>query len=811
METLLQDLRYGLRTLLKHPGFTAIAVIALALGIGANTAIFSVVNAVLLRPLPFAEPDRLMVVYESRIDRGGSRSSASYPNFVDWRDQNTVFEHMSTYRDTDFVLTGEAEPARLHGAVVNADLFPLLGVAPILGRPFRPEEDKPGDSGRVVLLSHRLWHQRFNADPNVLGRSLVLGGKNYLVAGVMPQGFQFPVGGETIDLWSTVAVDSGMLAQRGAHYLHVLARLEPGVTLAQAKAEMDGIAGNLERQYPDENSHRGVNIVPALESLVGDVRPALLILLGAVGLVLLIACVNVANLLLARATTRHKEMAIRAALGASRLRVVRQLLTESVLLAMAGGALGLLVALWSTDVLVSLSQDDLPRAGQIGLDVRVLGFTLLVSLLTGIVFGLVPAIHSSRTDLTESLKEGGRGSTEGAGRNRLRAVLVVGEVAIAIVLLAGAGLLIQSLRRLQQVSLGFNPHNVLTFSIGLPEVKYKPEQQVEFYRQLKARLESLPGVKSASAVMPLPLGGDRMRVTFETEARTIAKGDLPATEIRTIGLDYFKTIGIPLIKGRDFTERDDKKAPAVIIVNEAFAKQFFPGEDVIGKHIKPGISAGDEDDEGSKMREIVGVVGNVKHLKLSAEADPEAYEPHAQLTFDMTMLVKTETDPRSIVSAVQSEVRAMDKDLPAYGIKTLDEYLAASVARPRFNTLLLAIFAGLALILTAVGLYGVMNYSVTQRTHEIGIRVALGAQQQDVLKMVVRQGMTLTAIGIGAGLIGAYFLTQLLAAMLFGVSATDPVTFIAISVILAGVALGACYVPARRATKVDPMIALRYE
>ena len=808
METLLQDLRYGSRMLLKHPGFTAIAVIALALGIGANTAIFSVVNAVLLRPLPFAEPDRLMVVYESRIDRGGSRSSASYPNFADWRDQNTVFEHMSTYRDTDFVLTGEAEPARLHGAVVNADLFPLLGVAPILGRPFRPEEDKPGDSGRVILLSHRLWQQRFNADPNVLGRSLVLGGKNYVVVGVMAPGFQFPVDSETIDLWTTVAIDSGMFAQRGAHYMHVLARLKPGVTLAQAKAEMDGIAGNLERQYPDENSHRGVVIVPALESLVGDVRPALLILLGAVGLVLLIACVNVANLLLARASTRHKEMAIRAALGASRSRVVRQLLTESVLLSMAGGALGLLVALWGTDVLVSLSRNDLPRAGQIGLDLRVLGFTLLVSLLTGIVFGLVPAIHSSRTDLTESLKEGGRGSTEGAGRNRLRAALVVGEVAIAIVLLAGAGLLIQSLRRLQQVSPGFDPHNVLSFSIGLPEVKYKPEQQVAFYRQLKARLESLPGVKSASAVMPLPLGGDRMRVTFETEGRPIAKGDLPATEIRTIGLDYFKTMGIPLIKGRDFTERDDKKAPRVIIVNEAFAKQFFPGEDVVGKHIQPGISA---DDEEPGMLEIVGVVGNVKHMKLSGEADPEAYEPHAQLTFDMTVLVKTETDPRSIVSAVQSEVKAMDKDLPAYGIRTLDEYLSASVARPRFNTLLLAIFAGLALILTAVGLYGVMNYSVTQRTHEIGIRAALGAQQHDVLKMVVRQGMTLTAIGIGAGLVGAYFLTQLLASLLFGVSATDPVTFIAISIILAGVALGACYVPARRATKVDPMIALRYE
>jgi putative ABC transport system permease protein len=794
--------------LLKQPGFTVIAVIALALGIGANTAIFSVVNAVLLKPLPFVDPARLVIVYETNQQRGTTRSSVSYPNFADWRDQNHVFERMSSYHNSDFILTGEGEPARIQGAVVNADLFPLLGVAPILGRSFLPEEDKPGDTGRVVMLSHRLWQQRFNADPNVPGKSLVLGGKNYTVAGVMPAGFQFPIGSEPVDLWATVAVDSGMFTQRGAHYMHVVARLKPDVAPGQAKAEMDGIAANLEQQYPDENSHRGVNIVPALDSMVGDVRPALLILLGAVGCVLLIGCANVANLLLARATTRHKEMAIRSALGASRWRVVRQLLTESVLLAMAGGALGLLVAMWGTDVLVSLTQDDLPRAGQIGLDGRVLGFTFLVSILTGVIFGLVPALHSSKTDLNESLKEGGRGSTEGARRNRLRAALVIGEVAIAIVLLAGAGLLIQSLRRLQQVNPGFNPRNVLTFSIGLPEVKYKPAQQVEFYRQLMSRLDSLPGVRSASAVMPLPMSGDRMRVTFETEGRPIAKGELPATEIRTIGLDYFKTIGIPLIKGRDFTERDDQKAPAVIIVNEAFAKQFFPGEEVLGKHIKPGISA---DDGESPMREIVGVVGNVKHRSLSVEMDPEAYEPHAQLTFDMTVLVKTDTDPVSIAGAVQNEIRAMDKDLPAYNLKTLDQYLAASVAQPRFNTLLLALFAGMALLLTAVGLYGVMSYSVNQRTHEIGIRMALGADRTDVLKLVVGQGMALTAIGVAVGLIGAFFLTRLLESLLFGVSATDPETFAAIALLLAGVALAACFVPARRATKVDPMVALRYE
>jgi putative ABC transport system permease protein len=794
--------------LLKQPGFTVIAVIALALGIGANTAIFSVVNAVLLEPLPFPNPDRLMIVYESRLDRGASRSAVSYPNFVDWRDQNHVFERMSTYRTSDFILTGDGDPARIQGAVVNADLFPLLGVTPILGRPFLPDEDKPGDSGRVVLLSHRLWQTRFNSDPSVIDRSLVLGGKNYTVVGVMPEGFQFPIGSDPVDLWSTVSIDSFMFEQRGAHYMHVIARLKPDVSLEGAKAEMDGIAANLERQYPDDNSHRGVNIVPALESMIGDVRPALLILLGAVGCVLLIGCANVANLLLARATTRHKEVAIRAALGASRWRVVRQLLTESVLLSMAGGALGLLVAMWGTDVLVALSREDIPRAAQIGLDGRVLGFTFLVSILTGLIFGLVPALHSSKTELTEALKEGGRGSTEGARRNRLRAVLVVGEVAVAIILLAGAGLLIQSLRRLQQVDPGFNPNNVLTFSIGLPEVKYKPEQQVQFYRQLQTRIDSLPGVKSSSGGYPLPMGGDRMRVTFETEGRPIPKGELPATEIRTIGLDYFRTLGIPLIKGRDFTERDDEKAPAVIIVNEAFARKFFPGEDPIGKLIKPGISAGDEE---SPMREIVGVVGNVRHMSLSAETDPEAYEPHAQLTFDMAVLVRTETDPLSIAGAVQSEIRAMDKDLPAYNIKTMDQYLAASVAHPRFNTLLLTLFAGMALLLTAVGLYGVMSYSVNQRTHEIGIRMALGANRSDVLKLVIGQGMTLTAIGVSVGLTGAFFLTRLLENFLFGVNSTDPATFAAIAMLLVAVALLACFIPARRATKVDPMVALRYE
>jgi len=813
METLWQDLRYGLRMLLKRPGFTAVAIIALALGIGANTAIFSVVNAVLLRPLPFAAPERLMSVWETNLQRGVNRNSVAYPNFADWREQNHVFERMASYHDSDLMLTGVSEPARLQGAVVNADLFPLLGVSPSLGRAFLPDEDKPSESGRVVVLSHRLWQQRFNADPHVLGQGVVLGGKNYTVIGVMPEAFQFPIQNEPVELWTTVAVDADgqepITAQRGAHYMHVIARLKPGVTQAQAQAEMGAIAGRLEQQYPDSNLHRSVSVEPALESLVGDIRPALFILLGAVGCVLLIACANVANLLLARATTRHKEMAVRSALGASRWRVVRQLLTESVLLAIAGGALGLLVALWGTYLLVTLSRDDLPRAAQIGLDGRVLGFTLLVSIVTGIIFGLVPALHSSKIELTEALKEGGRSSTDGVRRNRLRGALVVAEVAIAMVLLVGAGLLVQSLRRLQQVDPGFNPHNVLTFSLGLPEVKYSSQQQIDFYRGLLARLGSLPGVQSASAVLPLPLSNDRVRVTFETEGRPMAKGELPATEYRAVELDYFRTLGIPLRKGRDFTARDDKKASAVVIVNEAFAQKFFPGEDPLGKHIKPGLST---DETKPVMREIVGVVGNVKHLSLNAEPDPESYIPEAQVPFDsMTIVIKTQTDPRRLIAAAQHEVRMLDKDLPVYNVKTLDEYLAASVAKPRLNTLLLAIFAGLALVLTAVGLYGVMAYSVMQRTHEIGIRMALGAERRDVIRLVIRQGMTLTLIGVAIGLGAAYALTRVMATLLYGVSATDPLTFIAVSLVLIGVALGACFVPARRATKVDPMVALRYE
>jgi len=813
MMTFWQDIRYGIRMLLKAPSVSIVATIALALGIGANTAIFSVVNSVLLRPLPFASSDQLMMVWETDSTRGYSRGSASYPNFVDWREQNHAFGYMASYHTNDFIMTGRGEPARLQGGVVNADLFPLLGVTPVMGRGFRPDEDKPGESGRVVLLSQQLFQKRFNSDAKTVGQSMVLDGKNYTIVGVMPQAFQFPIQNEPVEFWTTVAVDregkEPMTDERGAHYMNVIARLKPGVSKEQAQAEMTAISTRLEQQYPDKDLHKSSRVEPALEALVGDLRPALLILLGAVGCVLLIACANVANLLLARATMRHKEMAIRSALGASRMRVVRQLLTESVLLSLAGGTLGLVMAVWWSDLLVTLGKENIPRALQVGLDWRVLGFTLLVSVLTGIVFGLVPALHSSRTELTESLKEGGRSSGDGSRRNRIRGVLVVSELAIAIVLLVGAGLLIQSLWRLQHVSPGFESQNLLTFVVGIPEVKYPTARQAQFYRDLTARIESLPGVRSATSVIPLPLSGDLFSISFETEGRPVAKGNQPSADFFAINEGYFKTLGVRILKGRDFDARDDAKAPGVIIVNQTFAEKFFPGENPIGKRIKPGIST---DENKPAMREIVGVVADVRNRNLSSELRPGYFLPVAQIPFNqMTVIVRTTGDPHSLITAVQNEVHSLDREVPVFNIKTMDEHIAVTVAAPRFNTTLLAIFAVVALILTIVGLYGVMSYAVAQRTNEIGIRMALGARVIDVLMLVFKQGIILVLAGEAIGLAGAFALTRLIRGLLFGVTPTDLKTFIAVAGILAAVALLATLIPARRAAKVDPLVALRYE
>ncbi|HKO98503.1 MAG TPA: ABC transporter permease [Pyrinomonadaceae bacterium] len=814
METFLQDIRYGLRMLLKAPSFSIVATIALALGIGANTAIFSVVNAVLLRPLPFTKSEELMMVWETDSVRGQKSGSASYPNFFDWRDQSQSFEKMAAYYTNDFIMTGRGESVRLPGAVVSADIFPLLGSVPMLGRTFRPDEDKPGESGRVAMLSQGLFQSRFNSDPNVVGQSMTLDGNNYTIVGVMPNDFKFPIQNDPVDLWTTIAGDAEgdepVSVQRGAHFLGVIGRLKPGVSREQAQADMTAIGARLEKQYPDKNLNKSIRLEPVLESLVGDIRPALLILLGAVGCVLLIACANVANLLLARAMTRHKEIAIRTALGASRIRVVRQLLTESVMLSLAGGALGLVLAMWWSDLLIALGKEDIPRAMQVGLDWRVLGFTLLVSVFTGVAFGLVPAFHSSKTELTESLKEGGRGSGEGARRNRVRGVLVVAELAIAVKLLVGAGLLIQSLWLLQNVKPGFNSENVLTFSVSVPEVKYPAEKQAQFFRQLVKRMETMPGVQSAGAVMPLPLSGDRFSISFEIDGRPVAKGTEPSADFFTTGLGYFKAMGIPMIQGRDFSERDEKGAPGVVIVSKGFADKYFPNENPIGKRIKPGIST--YDGEKSTMREIVGVVAEVRNRNMSAPIRPAYYVPHAQVPFSqMALVVKANGDPRGMIGGARNEVTSMDRELPVFNVKTMDEYLALAVSSPRFNTTLLGIFAAVALILTVVGLYGVMSYSVAQRTNEIGIRMALGAQTRDVLSLIVSQGFKLVLVGLAIGLAVAFALTRVIASLLFGVTTKDPLTFSAVAIVLAGVALLACYIPARRASRVDPLKALHYE
>jgi len=813
METFWQDIRYGLRMLLKAPSFSIVATIALALGIGANTAIFSVINAVLLRPLPFTNSDQLMMVWETDATRGQGRGSVSYLNFADWRDQNHVFERMASYHSNDFVMTGRGESTRLRGSVVNADLFPLLGVAPALGRGFLPAEDNPGESGRVVILSQDLFQKRFNSDPNIVNQSMMIDGKSFTIVGVMPHDFQFPIQNEPVEMWTTVAIDregkDPITDERGAHYLNVIARLKPGVTKPQAQAEMTSISARLEQQYPDKNLHKTSTVEPSLEALVGDVRPALLVLLGAVGCVLLIACANVANLLLARAMARHKEMSIRSALGASRKRIVRQLLTESLLLSLAGGTLGLLLAVWWSDLLLALGKQSIPRALHVGMDWRVLGFTLGVSVLTGLIFGLVPAINSSKTELTESLKEGGRGSSEGGRRNRIRGMLVVSELAIAFVLLVGSGLLIQSLWRLRSVSPGFESQNLLTFVVGIPEVKYPTEKQAPFFRELITGVEALPGVRSASAIIPLPLSGDMFRISFEIEGRPVEKGNQPSADFFSINDQYFKTLGVSMLRGRDFNDRDTAKSQPVIIVNQAFAKKYFPDEDPVGKRIKPGISVADEEEP---MREIVGVVNDVRNRNLSSELRVGYFVPATQIPFNqMTMLVRTNSDPRGLISAIRSEVQGMDPEVPVFNVKTMDEYIAATVAAPRFNTTLLGIFAAVALVLTIVGLYGVMSYSVARRTNEIGIRMALGAQTRDVLRLIVSQGFKLVLLGLAIGLVGAFALMRVISSLLFGVTTKDPLTFVAVALVLAGVALLACYIPARRAARVDPLKALHYE
>jgi putative ABC transport system permease protein len=796
--------------LLKRPGFTAVAVLALALGIGANSAIFSVVHKVLLSPLPYRNPGQLVWLWETHPSSGIKAEAASLPNYIDWRTQSQSFEGVAAFAQASLALTGEGEPERLPAAIVSANFFSVLGVEPALGRSFVAEENEPGKQ-YVVILGNRLWQRRFGANPKIIGQAITLNGNPYTVVGVLPPGFKNPTTDQSkqAELWAPHAFNLEQ-AHRRADYLGVFARLKPGVTAEQAQAEMNTITARLAEAYPETNSGWGATVVPLHARVIGDVGTSLWLLMGVVGFLLLIACANVANLLLARSAARQQEIAIRRALGADRFRLVRQFLTESVLLALVGGILGSFLAMWGVEVLIALSPRNIPRLDEIGLNWQVLAFTLLVSLLTGVVFGLLPALHATNPNLTESLKEGGRSSTEGIRGGRMRNFLVVSEIAVALVLLIGAGLMIKSFVRLQEVDPGFHPERILTMDLVLPAVKYKEDAQaLGFFDQLQGRVRNLPGVESVAAITALPLSGGGAVESFEIEGRPSSSmpSDMSVdAEFRVITPAYFATMGIPFIKGEGFTERQTKDAPSVIVVNETFARRFFPGEEAIGKRINTG------DPSRQPWRTIIGIVKDVRHEGLDVEPYPQMYTPLAQTPRRaMTLVVRTSGDPLGLVPTIRSELAAIDRDQPLYNLRTMEQVMASSIARQRFNMLLIAIFASLGLVLASVGIYGVISYSVTQRTHEIGIRMALGAQTRDILRMVVGQGLVLVLFGVGIGLVAAFILTRLMSSLLFGVTATDPLTFTGVSLFLGTVALLACFIPARRATRVDPMVALRYE
>jgi putative ABC transport system permease protein len=804
MQTIWQDLCYGGRMLIKQPGFTLIAVITLSLGIGANAAIFSVVNAVLLSPLPYKEPERLVMIRETKIPQF-PEFSVSAGNFLGWKQQNTVFERLVALTGTSFNMVGAGDPEQLRGMRVTEGFFAILGAQPQLGRDFLPEEDQPGRNN-VVVLSHRLWQRRFAGDSKILNQTITLSGRSYTVIGVMPATFQF--GGPDLELWTPMAFTAQQAQNHGGHYLSAIGRLKPGVTLDQARTDMLAIAARLALEYPGPNTGWSVKLMPLLEYVVRSIKPALLVLLIAVAFVLLIACVNVSNLLLARAAGRQKEVAIRTALGARRARIIRQLLTESLLLALVGGAVGLLLAKLGMSLLLNLAPQNLPRMSGVSLDGRALLFTAAITLLTALIFGLVPALQSSRPNLSETMKDAGRGSTEGGQRPLIRNILVVLEVASALMLLVGAGLLIKSFWQLQKVDPGFNPNNVLTLSVSLPRTKY-PEgtHQAAFFQQLLEKVNALPGVQAAGATPSMPLGGDYV-LAFVIQGRPpLPPGAGQSTNFYAVNANYFKAMGIPLLRGRLYSERETRDSPHVAVINETMAKRMFPDEDPIGKRI-----TFDGGDDNPDWYEIIGIVGDVKQYGLDTATTMQTYEPFTQQPQSfMTLVVRTAGDPTEQTAAIRNAVLQLDKEQPIANIRTLDQFLSASVAQQQFSVLLLGVFASVALVLAAVGIYGVLSYAVTQRTHEIGIRMALGAGQRDVLRLVVGQGMLLTLIGVVAGLVLSFALTRLMTTLLFGVAPTDPLTFSLIALLLVAVALLACWIPARRATRVDPLIALRCE
>ena len=799
MGTLIQDVRYGLRMLRTQPGFTAIAILTLALGIGANSAIFSVINAVLLRPLPYREPARLALVWETVERTNNLQNTVAPADFVDWRAQNQSFEDMASYLGQLVNLTGDGEPEQVMGVFGSENLLRVLGVQPLLGSGFLPGELKPGEI-KGVVISYGLWQRRFGSDPQIVGKTLKMDTYPLTIFGVMPPSFQFP--NNKVDLWLGTAMSSGVASIRDNRYLQVIGRLKAGVTYTAAQAEMTAIATRLKEQYPKSNGGIGARVESLHEYTTGNVRQPLLLMLAAAGLVLLIACANVANLLLARAASRQKEIAVRLAVGASRLRLIRQLLTESLLLSIIGGAAGLLLTFWGVTALTAVIPDNIARAKTAAVDWQVVSFTLLVSLLTGFFFGLAPGLQATRPNLNEVLKEGGREVS--GGRSGARQLILIAQTALALMVLIGAGLLVNSYWRLSKVDSGMQIENLLTMDVFPPYSKYPDTaRRAAVYDQMLERIAALPGVEAAGVTSTLPLKSGVGEMTYYIERG----GEMKVFNAKPIVVspNYFRTTGVPLLQGRMFGPQDTEQAPGVVVINESMARLLWPGEDPLGKQLKMGSAKG-------RWLTVIGVVKDTR-FALRLAPFPVVYNSYSQTAgfAPHELVVRAKVEPLSLTKAVRSAVWSVDQDQPIANVRTMQQVQSDSIARQRFNMLLLAIFAALALVLAVVGLYGVMSYTVAQNRREIGIRIALGAQSCDVLRLVIGQGLVLTLLGVGMGVLGAIGLTRLIANLLFGISPTDPLTFVGVSVLLVVVALLACYLPARRAMKVDPMVALRYE
>jgi putative ABC transport system permease protein len=803
LERLWKDIRFGLRTLLRHPATSGVALLALALGIGANTAIFSVINGLLLDPLPYPEPDGIVMVWESNPSAGFPRFSVAPPNLGDWRKQNQVFSGLSALSEQQMNMTGGDEPEVVRAEQVSPEFFSILKVKPALGRDFLPEEASPG-RGQVAILSHGFWQRRFGSDPNIVNRTLTLDGQAYTVIGVAPEELTFP---PERDLYVPLTMNL-YEPPRGAHFLAVMGRLKDGVSLDKAQTEMKTIASRLESQYPDTNTGWTTDVVRLRDLLVENTRPRLLLLMAAVAVVLLIACANVANLLLARIAAREREIAVRAAVGADRGRLVGQMITETVILFVSGGLLGLLLAFWAIPALLRLNPDALPKGVDIGIDGVVLAFTFGIAVLTGLVCGLVPAFSAVGGRLYEALKEGGRGNAAGRQGKALRYSLVLVEVALALILLVCAGLLIRSLNRLEKVDLGLQPQGILTMNLALPQNKYPdPPRQGIFVWNLMGKLEEVPGIDKAATIYPLPLGGDGFVLALRVQGRPAPPPNQePTANIRVVSPNYFETVGIKLLQGRFFTKQDDYRSMPAVIVNQTMADKIWPGESALGKQI-----TFDEGPEAQWLN-VIGVVGDVRHANLGQEPGNEAYRPHYQMPMpQMTLVVKAKGDPQALTGPVREAIRSLDADQPVNQVRTFEEVVSTATAQSRFSAVLWSIFAGVALILASVGVYGVISYSVAQRSHEIGVRMALGARRGQVLGMVVKQGMTLVGAGVVIGLLGAWFAAKLLESQVYGVSTSDPLTYAVVPLVLLLVALIANLLPARRATRVDPLESMRYE